>query len=142
MLVLDASVLVKLFRDEADSGTARRLIDDCVARNMPILAPSLLLYEILAVALHYEVPFDIAIELITALRRTGFRLVEPVADELRKAESMASRDSGAGFPGLKDSIYHAMAIARGGTFVTADRRHVEKAKPFGAVLLLSDWRPA
>jgi len=34
-----------------------------------------------------------------------------------------------------------MAIERGGTFVTADRKHVEKTRAFGSVQLLSDWRP-
>jgi hypothetical protein len=43
-----------------------------------------------------------------------------------------------GYPALNDSIYHAMAIERGGVFVTADRRHFAKSKQFGSVVLLAD----
>jgi N-acetylneuraminic acid mutarotase len=47
-----------------------------------------------------------------------------------------------GFPSMYDSIYHAMAIVRGGTFFTADKRHYAKSKKFGHIALLEDWEEA
>ncbi len=46
---------------------------------------------------------------------------------------------GGGYPTLFDSIYHAMALERGGVFVTADRKHVDRTRSFGGVMLLSEW---
>lgn len=40
-----------------------------------------------------------------------------------------------------DAAYHALAIVRGGTMLTADRRYVRKAERAGHLRLLDDWRP-
>ena len=93
MLVLDASVLVKLFRDEPDSSAARSLVEHCAIGQVPHLSPGLALYELLSVALHYEVPFAIPIELVKRLRQIGFRLVEPSAREMLKAEQIAKSNA-------------------------------------------------
>jgi predicted nucleic acid-binding protein len=142
MLVLDASVLVKLFRDESDSAVAYSLVKHCADKQVAFLSPGLALYELLSVALHYEVSFTVPIELVKRLRQTGFRLVEPSAREILKAEQIARANSPShGFPQLKDSIYHAMAVERGATFVTADAKHLARTRSFGHITLLADWRP-
>lgn len=38
-----------------------------------------------------------------------------------------------------DASYHALAIISGGHFVTADERHLAKAKKAGHILHLKDW---
>lgn len=142
MFVIDASVLVKLFRTEEDSELARDGVCACLQRRVPLLSPGIVLYEVLTVALHYEIPFEIPITFLSDMRKAGFTIVEPNSEELLRAHRIASsRHEGRGHPGLEDSIYHAVAIERGGTFVTADRKHVEKTRAFGGVRLLSDWRP-
>jgi len=142
MLVLDASVLVKLFRAEDDSSTARELVRTGITRGTGLLAPNLILYEMLSVALHYEMSFEIPLMLLADMRDAGFMLVEPSVNELLRAQQIAtSRHEGRRSPGLEDSIYHAIAIERGGTFVTADSRHVERTAHFGHVTLLADWQP-
>jgi predicted nucleic acid-binding protein len=40
-----------------------------------------------------------------------------------------------------DAAYHALAIVRGGTMLTADRRYVRKAERAGHLRLLDDWQP-
>ena len=40
-----------------------------------------------------------------------------------------------------DAAYHALAIGRGGTMLTADRHYVRKAARAGHLRLLDDWRP-
>lgn len=142
-LILDASILAKLFRDEPDSPAAEAVLVHCARHRLVHKAPSLALYEVLSVALHYGVPFDIPVQIIADLGKAGFELVEPGAEELRKAESIATTKSQAyGFPELKDSIYHAMAIVRGGVFLTADNRHFQRTKTLGNIQLLADWRPS
>jgi len=40
-----------------------------------------------------------------------------------------------------DAAYHALAILRGGTMLTADRRYVRKATRAGHLQLIDDWQP-
>ena len=141
MLILDASILVKLFHQEIDSDDARSAVEEAVEQRIPLLSPSLALYEILSVALHYELPFEVPLRLVAALQRTGFQFVEPTPRELLKAQAIATtRSSAHGYPQFQDSVYHAMAIVREATFLTADRKHADRTKGFGSIQLLSEWR--
>jgi predicted nucleic acid-binding protein len=40
-----------------------------------------------------------------------------------------------------DAAYHALALVRGGTMLTADRRYAKKAQGAGQIQELDDWRP-
>ena len=40
-----------------------------------------------------------------------------------------------------DAAYHALAVARGGTMLTADQRYVRKAAGAGHLRLLATWQP-
>jgi predicted nucleic acid-binding protein len=40
-----------------------------------------------------------------------------------------------------DAAYHALAITRGGTLLTADRRYAKKCARAGHVSLIAEWRP-
>jgi hypothetical protein len=40
-----------------------------------------------------------------------------------------------------DAAYHALAIVKDGTMVTADRRYVRKCARAGHVGLIADWVP-
>jgi predicted nucleic acid-binding protein len=143
MIVVDASVFNKLFLDEPDRVQAQALFRYAIEHELPLLAPDLLLYEILSVALHYEIPFAVVYRLLDAQRAAGMQLVEPSLAVLETAEAIARSCSQAkGHPSLQDSIYHALAIEIDGTFVTADHRHAQRAEPFGHVCLLKDWQPA
>lgn len=143
MIVVDASVLVKLFKeDEGDAATAKAIAAAIVRGDLRALAPSLILYECLSAALHIEVDFVIVRHLLDGLASCGMELVEPDGEDLGLAQRIAMTEArSGGYPALFDSIYHAVAINRGQTFVTADRRHVSKASAFGHLLLLADWRP-
>jgi predicted nucleic acid-binding protein len=80
-------------------------------------------------------------KLIAGLREGGFELLEPDMDELAKTQEMATQLSPAGgYPTLNDCVYHAIAINRAATLVTADRRHFAKTKHLGRITLLADWR--
>lgn len=139
MIVPDASVFVKLFLDEPDRDLAKALFQKGITGAEEIIAPSLLLYESLAVAQHYSVEFDQVMEILTALRDCGFHLVEPPSSALLRASAMSAKAHREGRLTLQDCIYHALAIELDGTFVTADARHARRAKSFGSVALLADF---
>ena len=143
MIVLDASVLVKLFKNEEGSAHARQFINvRLLDKKDAFLAPSILIYETLSAALHVEQPFDHITALLDHLRTLGLMIGDPEATELVLAEKIARTEApGGGFPTLFDSIYHAMAIERHATLITANRRHLAKAGNFGHITLLADWRP-
>jgi len=142
LLVIDASVFCKLFLDEPDRPQAQALFRHAIENDVHLMSPSLLLYEALSVALHYEVPFEAIHTLLDAQRAAGMRLVEPDRAVLLRAEEIAtSGDTRSGHPALQDAIYHALALEMGGTLVTADRKYVGKAEEFGEVVLLEDWAP-
>jgi predicted nucleic acid-binding protein len=141
MIVLDASVFAKLLVDEADRPKARALIERSLVQGEGMIAPSLLVYETLSIALRHGVPFGEAMDLLGKLRLSGLSIEEPTVGELIRAEKIATAGHAkSGYPALEDSIYHAMAIERGGTFVTADKRHFAKARQFGNLVLLADYR--
>jgi predicted nucleic acid-binding protein len=141
MIVVDASVFVKLFEQEEDSEAARNLVDRMLEQGQGFLAPSVVLYEALSAALHVELPLTVVGQLFAQFRELGLAIEEPTAQDLATAEKIAtSAAPGNGYPTLFDGIYHAMALERGGTFVTADQRHVAKAAQFGSVVLLADWQ--
>lgn len=141
MIVLDASVLIKLFKEEEDSALARNLVNHILQRNQPLLAPTIILYEALSSALHVGHPFEGVAALFDRLKMLGLRVEEPTRAELNRAEEIATTQvPGGGFPTLFDSIYHAMAIERDGTFVTADLKHVENTRHLGNVLALTEWQ--
>lgn len=142
MIVVDASVFVKLLKEEDDSDQARSFIDHMLAKGEGYLSPSIVLYESLSAALHVEVPLDAVGNIFEEFRTLGLVIEEPSQADLKFAETIARTQSPiGGYPTLFDNIYHAMAIQRDGMFVTADARHVAKAGQFGHPMLLADWRP-
>ena len=141
MVVVDASVFNKLFLDETDRHLAVDLFRHAIETDIQLIAPNLLLYEALSAAMHYGVPFAVVHRQLSLQRAAGMRLIEPTARVLELAERIAtSGNTKAGCPAVPDSIYHALAIETQGSFVTADSRHVAKAKQFGSVTLLSDYK--
>jgi predicted nucleic acid-binding protein len=142
MIIPDASIIGKLFLAEEDSPAAEALIRYAITNDIALVAPAALLYEALSIALRHTVPFAAVLELLNRLRTSGLTLCEPTVGELMIAEKITTTGhKKTGYPALNDSIYHAMAIERAGTLVTADQRHVAKTKQFGSVTLLADWQP-
>ncbi|MCO5161653.1 MAG: type II toxin-antitoxin system VapC family toxin [Mesorhizobium sp.] len=140
MIVVDASVLIKLFKDEVDSPAALALVDQVVEERSGLLAPTIAMYEALTAALHVDYPLASVHTLFAWLTTVGLELLPPSAEDIAIAERIArTRARGGGFPTLYDSIYHAMAIRLGCDFVTADIKHIAKAAGFGNILSLADW---
>lgn len=140
--VVDASVFNKLFLNEPDRDQVQAFFRHCGEQRHETIAPSLLMFETYRTALHFGLPVSVPLSLIDGLGGLGFSLVEPEPEVWEKAQAIASSGHPkSGYPDPEDSLYHALAVTRGGMFITADQRHVAKAKAFGHLCLLADWTP-
>jgi len=140
MYVVDASVLAKTVKREHDSDTAVEWLAHCVEKPIGIVAPTLLVYELVGLAVHTGIPAARFFERIEDARAGGLVLLEPSREDWLLAETIALGHPDHGRPGLADSVYHAIAIRRGATMITADRSHFNKTKHRGHVTMLADWR--
>ncbi len=140
MIVVDAAVLIKLFKLESDSADAKILIETALRQAVPLIAPTIAFYESLSAALHIEHPLSAVHDLFDRLSAVGLSTVTPTSEDIALAERIARTPSpGGGYPALFDSIYHAIAIRLGGTFVSADIKHIARSSGFGSILSLADW---
>ncbi|MBI4468365.1 MAG: type II toxin-antitoxin system VapC family toxin [Acidobacteria bacterium] len=135
LVVPDASVLLKWAlqsTEEEDRDRALTLRDSWLAGGCRILVPSLWAYEVGNV-LGLKQP-----KLARALMETllAYRLEEAAAEDLypRALEMMSQLKVT-----LYDAAYHAAALEKGGTLVTADAAYVKRAARLGHVRHLQEW---
>ena len=137
-VVIDANVFVKLFLAEADSELAYRLLLRCVEQDTRILAPSLLLYEIIAVTQKRGKNINAVyghIRAITNIEHLDLSQ-QIVGLSLNIVEQTGQPNSGS--PSFYDACYHSIALLNNCDFITADKKHYEKTKALGNIRLLQD----
>ncbi len=140
-VVIDSCVFVKLFLDEKDRTDVIAFLRHARESGLALIAPGLFLYETLAVAAGSVFGARACHQLIREFVKAGFQLVEPDDDVVEQAITIANHGNPkSGFPTFYDSAYHALAMTRGGMFLTSDARHVAKAAALGSVVLLKDWK--
>jgi len=140
-VVLDSCVFSKLFLQEPDRDEAIAFITELNRRNIQVLVPSLFLYEVLSIAAASPFAIKNAHALINQYQSANLEIVELDQQTILKATEICEQGhKKSGFPSFYDASYHALAIINECQFITADKRHVAKAKSFGYVALLSDWR--
>jgi len=141
MFVIDASVFAKAIKDEEDSSLARESLASAVETATTLIAPRLVVYELLGIALHHEIPPAAFLDLLDTMAEGGLRIVDPDRQTLLRAAEMAIDVPSIGRVTLQDAVYHALAIEVGAVLVTADFRHFRRSSHYGHVCLLPDWRP-
>lgn len=140
-LVIDANILIKILREEPDSQVAVDFLTYCNSQLVQFYAPTLFQYEVMNVAVKEKVSLEDTAALLNQFKATNLTLLEPNYDEWLLAEKIChDGHPKSGFPSLYDSIYHVMAIHHNATFITADNRHLIKAKQHGSIILLNDWQ--
>jgi predicted nucleic acid-binding protein len=97
-------------------------------------APTLWLYEC-GNTLSRKMPSD-ASTILRMWLTSGIKLATPTPALLDSTHALVQRYRVTFY----DASYHALALQRGGTFVTADTRYLDKAAAAGGVLHLKDWR--
>jgi predicted nucleic acid-binding protein len=135
LYVPDASVILKWVLntpDEADRDTALMLLNSWVAGECEFVLPSLWLYEVGNI-IGRNIP-DKATDVMELL--IDYRVTEaPVTAEISKRTLAIMADCGVTF---YDAVYHAIALERRGTLVTADAAYLKKAGKLGHAVLLAD----
>lgn len=133
----DASVLLKWVlpgEDEQDTDAALALRDEAMAGTIELVVPQLWMYEV-GNTLARRFPDD-ANELLSLLADFGLTEARLDATWRTRAVSLATTYEIAFY----DAAYHAVALVRGGVFVTADERYVRRASKAGCISSLRDWR--
>jgi predicted nucleic acid-binding protein len=129
VIVLDASVAAKLYRDEAGSDLAHAILHD---HGGKIVAPDIFAIEVASVLVREaNILKDRSIEferkLATFSKMLGSSVIElkrPVPNDIGRAAMMAVE---LGHP-LKDCLYLVLAIDRDCDLVTADVRFAARAR--------------
>lgn len=123
MSVLDASVVLKWFVDEPDSGRALKLREEFYAGEREIVVPDLMLFEI-ANALRYNPSFSTKEiqEVLDTLFSMAIEIITPTFSLLSKAVDLAEEFDLTCY----DATYLALAEELGFEFITADDRFYRK----------------
>jgi len=122
-IVVDASVVVKWFVEEKNSEKALKLRDKYIDGVVEILAPELIIFEILN-ALQYKALFTESEvkEISKAIESYGFKLYSLKGEYAKKAVEVAFENEIT----LYDSSYIALAVLQNSQFFTADEELIKK----------------
>ncbi len=135
-IVIAASVAVKWFLPgpdiEPDSDLAVRLLEGMRDGRVEPIQPEHWLAEVVAVVTRLR-PAIVAgvVDLLDAMEI-------PVAGEAVVYRT-AARLAVALREHVFDTLYHAVAMERQATLITADDRYFRRAKRFGSIARLADW---
>ena len=136
LYITDASVILKwVFNTpkEADSAAALILLNRWVNGECELVLPSLWLYEVGNI-IGRNIP-DKAVEFMKML--IEYRIDEaPVTTFIAQRTLSIMTDCRVTF---YDAVYHAIALERKGTLVTADAAYLKKAGKLGNAVLLADF---
>lgn len=146
-LVIDSNVFFKIIANEPDSLQAENLLNWCLDNSVKLYAPKLFEYEIASITQkavrenRFDKTINESLLVVDIYKESLLSVIEPNKDIWLKAEEISNFGHiKSGFPSIYDSIYHAMAIKMNCVFLTADRRHYDKTKKLGNILLLEDWK--
>jgi predicted nucleic acid-binding protein len=138
IVVLDASVVLKwLFEDpdrEPDTEKASAVIESVADGGLEILQPMHWLAEVAAVAARLSPQTAVRdVEMLAALEFP----TNGDPNVMRRATNLAIETN----HHLFDTLYHAVALENeDALLVTADDRYYRKAKNYGMIVALRDWR--
>lgn len=135
--VVDSSVLIKWLVEEADClEQAQKIRLDYLSEDIGILVPAFVFWELnnyfgrkydektaSSIFVQYKnyqmLPCMVTLEMST------------LAFKIMKRHSTVS---------FYDASYHALALLKNATFVTNDKKYYEKARDFGSIQLLKDYK--
>lgn len=137
-VVIDASVAVKWLlpdpKTEADLDRALALLEQVREGKVRPIQPPHWLAEVSAVIARSKP--EIAREAVELLVALELPVEESLSVYRRAAVLAVDLDHH-----LFDTLYHAVALERGISLVSADLRYLRKAEALGGTTELSSWRP-
>ena len=122
LLVLDASVILKWFKEENYTKYALKIKDDFVEGVHEIAAPDLILYEISNAMRYAGFAPDIIEEALKSLIELGIDIVVLPKEIISLAVKLSYKYNIT----VYDATYLALAISIGAHFVTADKKLYKK----------------
>ena len=137
ILVPDASVILKWTlppKNEQWILQSLALRDAMVESKVRLLVPSLWLFEV-GNTLQRKFP-ESASKRLSFLIRYGLT-ESTITTTIRARAFELCTNHGVSF---YDACYHALAIARDGTFITADEKHLRLAGSSGNICHIRDWQ--
>lgn len=144
LYVPDANVFLEYIYDRPLKHHAQQIIHDAVLDKIRLIVPSLLLDEITEVLcgnLNSLEEVKLHIQYLDTLIKEGILNII-IPDSAVRIEAITIARTGnpkSGYPELTDSLYHALAILNGASFITNDQRHIAKVKAFGHIMPLSEY---
>ncbi|MFN8487219.1 MAG: type II toxin-antitoxin system VapC family toxin [Caldilineaceae bacterium] len=138
-LVIDSSVVIKWFVPEPYSSEAQLILNQFQQGTLDLLSPDLLYAEIGNILWKKQrtqgLPANAATAILQQFRAIPFAIT-PCADLLDSAYRLAITHQRT----VYDSLYLALSLREGCTFVTADERLVNALTPhFPNVVWLANW---
>ena len=136
LLVPDTSVMLKwCVKEQEDRQHVKKMQDDFLERNINIIVPALLGWELNNFLGRIYSP-EVALMKYSYFKT--FRLTESLLLNL-EVSGLAFRIMKKADVTFYDASYHALALFLNGTFLTADVKYYNKAKAFGGIKLLGDY---
>ena len=135
-VVPDASVILKwVFKAPGEDYAEKALflLEQWVEGRISIIVPALWCFEVGNILGLKSA--KLAPETMALLLDYNFEEQEMTAEICRLAFSIMD-DCRVTF---YDAVYHAVALNRSATFLTADKAYVNKASHFGQVMLIKEW---
>lgn len=135
--VLDASVVLKWYaRDkEKDLEDALKIREDLKSRTIELFAPELLVYEI-ANVLRYKETLEERLVLNAIVSIYEMRIMRSVNQGIMEEAIRLARKYDIT---VYDSTYISFAKDLGCTFITADRKLLQKTKPVPNILSIDEY---
>ena len=134
VVIIDASVLIKVFLNEKESQEAKKFIDLHLKRNITLLSTPLLTFELLNILVRHLKSRSAVNSAYIQFKRLKIGLI-PFEDSVVKgAIKLASEDLKISF---YDAAYHALAQDMGAVFLTADAKYYERMKQNGNIELFT-----
>ncbi len=144
--VVDTSVTAKLFLEEDERDIALKVYHQADIGSIRLLAPSLTWYELNSVFSKQQLPAHeikshfsmfqklINQRLITIIPQSQ-RLLNKSIELVDQINKLSVRLS------TYDTVFHALAILRNATFLTADEKYYKKVcQNIGSISLLTDFQ--
>lgn len=131
--VVDASVVIKWFHEEENTGKALELREEHINGVCILLAPDLLIYEI-ANALRYKPNFSHSniLRAVATLIDLQIDIVTPGKELIERASELSYKYE----LSIYDSSYLALGELLGIKVYTADKKFFNKAKTSGILIFL------
>lgn len=137
LFILDSSVAIKwLTKEEPFSQQADKVLDDYLAEQIEIEIPDIFWWEI-GNYFGREADEKTATVVLMNLKKYQFSTHMLTNSMSVNAFKIMGKAKGVSF---YDASYHALALEREGTFLTSDKKYVDKAKHLGSVCLLQNYK--